>query len=65
MEKSLIKNLFLFFITPFVLCMLLEYFFFHDLIQGILPGIGAGLGVCMGKRHENKRKKREKEETKN
>ena len=41
----------------YALCFMyaIEYFLFHDLVHGTLTGIGAGLGVCMGKRHENKR----------
>ena len=31
-------------------------------MQGILPGVGCGLAVCMAKRHEKIREKRKQEE---
>jgi len=63
MVKFQSKNLCLCFITPFVTCILLGYFLFHDLIFGILTGIGCGAGMCMAKRHEKIREKRKQEES--
>ena len=62
MEKFQMKNWFLCFITPFVICVLLGYFLFHNLMQGIPYGIGTGMGTCMAKRHEKRREKQEETE---
>lgn len=48
MGKLLTKNVFLLlqFITALLTCTILGYLF-HDLMNGILPGIGVGIGVVI------------------
>jgi len=57
------KNRFSCFITPFVIFVFLGYFLFHDLIFGILGGIGFGMGACMVRRHEKRIEKMKQEKT--
>lgn len=61
MEKSLIKNRFLYFITSLIICVLLGYLS-HDLMSGIRAGIFIGIGVVIGmeivERYERKANKK-------
>ncbi|MDD4760621.1 MAG: hypothetical protein ACOX7Y_07920 [Methanosarcina sp.] len=47
MEKSLMKNQFLYFIIPLIICVLLGYLS-HDLMNGIRAGIFIGIGFVIG-----------------
>ena len=47
MEKYLMKNRFLHFITPLIVCILLGYLF-NDLMNGIRVGVLIGIGFVIG-----------------
>lgn len=67
MEKSLMKEQFLHFITSLIVCMLLGYLS-HDFMNGIRAGIFVGIGVVigteMGRKSREKRKQEKVENTK-
>lgn len=46
MEKVSKKYLFLQFITAFITCTFLGYLF-HDVMNGIITGIGVGIGILI------------------
>jgi hypothetical protein len=47
MEKHLIKKAFLNFIIGLITCSIMGYIF-HDLIHGVITGIGVGTGFVIG-----------------
>ena len=58
MEKSLMKERFLHFITVLIVCILLGYLS-HDLMNGIRAGILIGIGFVIGGELIGKRIKKE------
>jgi hypothetical protein len=62
MENSPMKKQFLDFMIALITCIFLGYLF-HDLTYGILGGIGAGIGICMGNRVRERRNRMKQKET--